>query len=164
MELKEYQERALTTMADQSRILNRLATVFGVKTMQLLNGLVGLQDEVGELSSAVKAHVEYGKKLDRNNVIEEIGDALWRLSQIADSIGTDLGQCAEVNLDKLQNVRYPDGYKEESAQEENRDRKAEAEAMEQTGHGFAEPPIDISSISDEPIGCKSYAICWPTKP
>ena len=140
MNIKDYQYKALKTMADQEYILKRLV-VLGPKVMQLQNGLNGLVDEVGEIANVVKGHIEYGRPLNMPNLREEIGDAMWRLAQLADAIGTDLETCAESNIDKLHKVRYPAGYSEKAAQEENRDRKAEAEIMEQNGLGWAEPPL-----------------------
>jgi len=157
MNLNDYQQQALKTMADQKAILDRL-TEYGPKVMQLQNGLTGLTDEVGELASVIKGHIEYGRPLDMPNVREEIGDALWRLGQIADAIGTDLHTCAVLNLDKLHRIRYKDGYSEEAANNRNlveeRSVLEEVTSMsnvrDQTGAGFAEPPEDYDVPEQRP--------------
>lgn len=137
--MKDYIKRALETMADQDFILDRLYTddnhsqIKSTSRMQLINGVIGLQDEAGEISGAVKKHIEYGQLLDKTNLKEEVGDAFWRLAQICDAVGLTFEECMEANLSKLQGKkgRYEKGYSEEAAKEENRDRAAERKILEQ---------------------------------
>lgn len=149
MDAKTYQECALRTMADQEVILKRVSTT----DMQLINGVVGLANEVGELADALKKHVEYGKPRDRENIKEEVGDCFWRLRQICDAVGLTFEECMQANIEKLK-IRYPKEFSDIQAHEENRDREKERQAMEykqtiqeiqneepaQNGQGWAEPP------------------------
>ncbi len=165
--MKNYVQLAMRTMADQETIRNRLNECGNWLTphgkMQLLNGLVGLVDEVGELASATKKHIEYNQPFDVTNVKEEIGDCFWRLAQICDAVGLSFEQCMQANIDKLQK-RYPEKFSDEQAAEENRDRAAERQVLEdktlpaigdpytQTGSGWAEPPEEKEkSIKEELI-------------
>lgn len=83
-------------------------------TLDLLHSAIGVAGEVGELVDAVKKAVFYRQRLDEDNVIEEIGDILFYLQAMANTIGFSLGDCMDANTDKL-NVRYPDGYSDEHA-------------------------------------------------
>jgi len=149
MDLKTYQDQALTTMADQYGIHQRLVSL-GPQAVQLNNGLTGLTNEVGEIADVVKAYIEYGRPLQidgKGGLREEVGDALWRLSQICDAAGLTMEECAEANLVKL-GIRYEDGFTDEKAN--NRDLIKEGEALgetrydlTQTGQGWSEPPEEI---------------------
>ena len=48
----------------------------------LEHAMLGLIDEVGEISSAIKKHVGYNKELDLVNIKEEIGDATYFLARV----------------------------------------------------------------------------------
>ena len=137
MNLSDYESQALKTMADQTEIHERISSG-DIDTVQLLIGVLGLADEVGELVAQVKGNVEYGRELDYTNLKEEVGDCLWRLAQICDACDFLMKDCAQANIRKL-SKRYKGGYTQKAAQEENRDRKAEWETISQTGQGWAEP-------------------------
>ena len=101
MELKEYQERAMTTCMASS---NNFSYMF-------LN-LVG---EVGEFASKVaklirkdKAVIEYDilmmngcHQCDVEELQKEAGDILWQLSGLCTVMGWELEDIAQQNLDKL---------------------------------------------------------------
>jgi NTP pyrophosphatase (non-canonical NTP hydrolase) len=138
----DYQNLAMRTQADQSLILVRL-TELGPKAIQLDGGLRGLVDEVGEIASCVKKWIEYGQPLDRINLQEEVGDALWRLAQIADAAGFTLSDAMQSNISKLR-VRYPVKYSDQLAEDDNRNREEEAEAIRQ----FMEYETGATSAED----------------
>lgn len=105
MELKEYQEKAMTTCMSSS---NNFGYMF-------LN-LVG---EVGEFASKVAKHIRKGKLSINDNVLcgkwgvsnnseshieelkKEAGDILWQLSGLCTVMGWSLEDVAQTNLDKL---------------------------------------------------------------
>lgn len=105
MELKEYQEKAMTTCMQSS---NNFSYMF-------LN-LVG---EVGEFASKVGKHIrKENLVLDNNNLQgrwnldddtnaeinelkKEAGDILWQLSGLCSVMGWSLEEVAQMNLDKL---------------------------------------------------------------
>lgn len=120
----DYQQRALRTMADQNVILLEMTT----QKVQLDGGLRGLMDEVGELASCIKKHIEYGQPLNKTNLLEESGDALWRIAQILDAVGMTVEQAMESNIAKLAQ-RYPDKFSNEQAANENRNLEQEADAV-----------------------------------
>lgn len=127
MNPNEYQQAALTKMADQSLIQQRLASL-SPKAVQLDNGTRGIGEEAGECLAVAKRHLEYGKPLDRDRLIDECGDVLWRVAQTLDAVGSTLEEAMEKNLLKL-GVRYQAGFTEREAADENRDRVAEAKAQ-----------------------------------
>ncbi len=127
MTLDEYSEKALRTEADQVAILERLYRELGPSAMRLDNAARGLAGDAGEVSSAVMKYIEYGRPLDLTNLIEEVGDCVWRLNQVCVAAGFSLEQAMEANIRKL-SVRYPDKYSDERAA--NRDKKSERSAIE----------------------------------
>lgn len=129
MTLDEYSEKALRTEADQEKILRRLYSELGPQAMRLDNAARGLAGDAGEVSSAVMKYIEYGRALDRVNLLEEVGDCLWRLNQVCVAAGLSLQEAMEANIRKLQ-ARYPDKYTD--AASANRDKEAERKALEST--------------------------------
>ena len=95
---------------------------------QICHSVVGLAGDVGELCSCVEKHRWYGQKFDKDNFIEELGDCLWYIAEACDALHIHLEAVMEANIAKLQK-RYPNKFDANQAKEENRDRKAEAEAM-----------------------------------
>ena len=72
------------------------------------HALHGLSSEVGEIHS-IYQKVYQGHEMNYNKVIDEAGDLLWFLSELADCIGTTLDHIAQHNIDKLRK-RYPEGF------------------------------------------------------
>lgn len=73
--------------------------------------------EAGELFDAIKKSVIYGKELDLENVIEELGDLEFYMEGLRAALGIARQQCIEANIDKLQ-ARYSEGsYSDKAAQE-----------------------------------------------
>jgi NTP pyrophosphatase (non-canonical NTP hydrolase) len=126
----EYTEFVLSKQADQLKILHRLASHgdYGVKAMQLDNAARGMADDVGEVNGCIKKYIEYGQPLDEVNLLEELGDVLWRIGQAAAAIGKTLQDVIDANVRKL-NKRYKGALTEAEALESNRNREAEKKAI-----------------------------------
>lgn len=75
----------------------------------LLNGVLGLSGESGEVSDIVKKAIFQGHDLDKAHITEELGDVAWYLAVAAHAIGYDLGEIFRMNVEKLKK-RYPDGF------------------------------------------------------
>jgi NTP pyrophosphatase (non-canonical NTP hydrolase) len=73
---------------------------------RLLDAAAGLAEEAGEVLSHVRKHVMRGRELDREAVALELGDALWCLAVVADTLGISLQDVARRNVEKLRS-RYP---------------------------------------------------------
>mgnify|MGYP000900289341 FL=1 len=80
----------------------------------LLNGCLGLSGEAGELNDLVKKWIFHKKPLDREHMQKEIGDVCWDIADICHSMGFDLGEIFQMNIDKLK-ARYPEGFSEQRA-------------------------------------------------
>lgn len=78
----------------------------------LINGVMGLCGESGEAIDIVKKHIYQGHELDREHLIEELGDIAWYLAEAAFALGVDLDDVLSSNIKKL-NKRYPDGFSKE---------------------------------------------------
>jgi NTP pyrophosphatase (non-canonical NTP hydrolase) len=97
LNFKEYQEKALKTKGKYNDSLD-----------QMINGVMGLNGEAGEVIDMVKKYMYQGHGLSKEEVIDELGDTLWYINLIANSINMSLEDIAKYNIDKLQK-RYPKG-------------------------------------------------------
>lgn len=78
----------------------------------LINGVMGLCGESGEVIDLVKKHLSQGHPLDREALAKELGDVAWYLAETAYVLGYPLEEIFRVNLEKL-SARYPDGFSTE---------------------------------------------------
>jgi NTP pyrophosphatase (non-canonical NTP hydrolase) len=69
----------------------------------------GLAEESGEVLGLVRKHLMQGKPLDRQQLVHELGDALWCLAAVASDAGITLSEVAAANVAKLR-ARHPDGF------------------------------------------------------
>jgi NTP pyrophosphatase (non-canonical NTP hydrolase) len=76
---------------------------------RLLDAAAGLAEEAGEVLGHVRKYVMQGRALDRDAVVNELGDALWCLAIAARALGVPLSEVARVNEAKLR-ARHPDGF------------------------------------------------------
>ena len=80
----------------------------------LLHMAVGVCTEAGELLDALKKHVFYNQELNVENVVEEIGDALFYLQGICNTLNIGMALCKIHNIVKLEK-RYGETYSDEAA-------------------------------------------------
>ena len=99
MTINEYQAAALRTAQTDKFSTGNI----------LLNSALGLCGESGEVADLVKKHLFQGHDLDLDHVAKELGDISWYLAVGAYSIGYDLEEILQMNVDKLK-ARYPDGF------------------------------------------------------
>ena len=104
MDLNEYQDLAMRT--DSMNYEN--------DNDRLLNGLMGLNGESGEAIDIFKKFKFQGHPLDREKMIEELGDIMWYEALAAKSLGVTLDEIGRKNIEKLK-VRYPEGFSEENS-------------------------------------------------
>jgi NTP pyrophosphatase (non-canonical NTP hydrolase) len=97
VELNRYQELAQRT---------QIAKTPGAK---LENGCLGLAGEVGECCDILKKHLFQGHELDRDHIVEELGDVMWYIAETASALNVTLEDVARYNIEKLR-ARYPDGF------------------------------------------------------
>jgi len=86
----------------------------------ILHMAVGISGEAGELLDAIKKRVIYDKTLDRENVIEELGDLEFYMEGLRQELNITREQTLAHNVNKLltgKNARFAKGkYSNEQAQ------------------------------------------------
>jgi NTP pyrophosphatase (non-canonical NTP hydrolase) len=75
----------------------------------VFNACLGLAGEVGELNDMVKKWVFHEKGLDETHLKKELGDVMWYVAMMCQSMGWNLDDVLQMNIEKLQ-ARYPDGF------------------------------------------------------
>jgi NTP pyrophosphatase (non-canonical NTP hydrolase) len=80
---------------------------------KLWHALHGIAAESGEIHSIFQKSYQ-GHDIDLEELIGEMGDLMWFLSELADCIGLGLESVASFNIDKLIR-RYPEGFSEEKS-------------------------------------------------
>lgn len=103
MTINEYQKLAMTT-------LNPALD----KKDVLINGVMGLCGESGEVIDVVKKHLAQGHELDKEKIIKELGDVAWYMAEIATVLDVELEEVFVQNIEKLKK-RYPEGFSTEKS-------------------------------------------------
>ena len=105
MKFNDYQEDAVRTITGLSASHD---------DNLLLEGVMGLNGEAGEVIELVKKHIFQCHKLDKEKIAEELSDCLWYLTASAKAVGYTLEDIAELNIQKRKN-RYPQGFDEQNS-------------------------------------------------
>lgn len=116
------------------------------------------QSEAGELFDAVKRWAFFGKFLDRENVVEELGDIEFYLEGLRQNLGISREETLIANLSKLvkgERPRYPGGVFSDVATIARADKQpgdigyAEPTASDPLGQGLlSEASIKDLSVKD----------------
>lgn len=85
-----------------------------LRAVNLIHMVMGIGGETGELVDAIKKHTVYGRPLDIQNVIEELGDLEFYMEGLRQELGLSRKQILDANIVKLQK-RYSDGYSDKAA-------------------------------------------------
>jgi len=99
MTFDEYQKAALRTLNPSLDPRDRL-----------LDASAGLSEEAAEVLGLVRKKTFQARDVDRDRLVEELGDVLWCLSVTADALGIRMSEVAQRNQEKLAK-RHPDGFK-----------------------------------------------------
>lgn len=75
----------------------------------LINGVMGLCGESGEVIDHVKKHLAQGHELSKEKMVEELGDVAWYLAELATYLGISLEAIFDKNIEKL-SKRFPNGF------------------------------------------------------
>ena len=84
------------------------------QTLDLLHTAFGIAGESGELVDAIKKYFFYNQPPDEENIKEELGDLLFYIQSMCDTLGYSTEEIMNRNVQKL-STRYPDGYSDEDA-------------------------------------------------
>lgn len=119
----EYQKLAMRTNDGRSteRLLDKVDMIDFFKKAKggrdtenydfggILNACLGLSGEVGEFNDMIKKWIFHEKDLDKEHLKKEIGDVMWYVAMICESVGFDIDGVLQTNVDKLK-ARYPEGF------------------------------------------------------
>lgn len=108
MRISEYQELCEKT-EPSSLIYADTSVRLDISTTRLLHHTIGICTEAGELQDALKKYLYYNQILDEDNLIEELGDLMWYICGMCNTLGVSLEEVMQRNHDKL-SKRYPDGF------------------------------------------------------
>lgn len=111
--LTQFDKMTLALAKDGNQIKQELTP----KQCNLIHMGLGVSTEANELLDAIKKHTIYQKPLDVENVKEELGDLLFYMSNLMQTIGLSFEEVLQHNIDKL-SIRYSSGsYSNQQAQE-----------------------------------------------
>ena len=120
----EYQVLAMRTNdgKDKERLNGFSCKVAVVNSMrnrplngaELICGAMGLNGEAGEVVDLIKKIVFHGHEFDIDAICKELGDVCWYVALVCNSLGINLEDVMQKNIDKLKE-RYPDGFTEKAS-------------------------------------------------
>jgi NTP pyrophosphatase (non-canonical NTP hydrolase) len=73
----------------------------GDRTLNLVHAALGIAGESGEVVDIIKKNFAYGKTIDRDHLVEEIGDLLFYVQALCNFIGEPPELIAKKNMVKL---------------------------------------------------------------
>lgn len=79
---------------------------------QLFNATLGLSGEVGEFNDLLKKIIFHEAQFNEYELKCELGDVLWYIALICDTMGWELSDIMTININKLKE-RYPEGFSAE---------------------------------------------------
>ena len=106
MENQEYQQEASKTIPEDVVYNNKN---FNVERLKIINALLGLSGEVGEVTDLVKKAYFQGHTLDKQDLCKEIGDVFWYLNLLCQALDISFSQVMETNIIKLRK-RYGEHF------------------------------------------------------
>lgn len=116
MNLDLYSLKAIRTLNDLGSFKNNLVHM-----------ALGITGEAGEVADVIKKHYAYGKTLDVQHLVEEVGDIMFYLNGLLAEVDVEWSEVLELNIKKLE-ARYPD-LRFNADHAINRDVNAEQKAM-----------------------------------
>lgn len=72
------------------------------------HALHGMVSEIGEIHGLYQK-VYQGHAVEKTHLMKEVGDLLWFVAEFCTSLGWEMADVAQMNIDKLL-ARYPDGF------------------------------------------------------
>lgn len=107
----EYQKLAMRTNDGKStdRLMKFIEENPTIDVGGLMNGLEGLCGETGEANDMIKKAIFHQKPFDQEHFKKELGDVMWYMAMICQSMGYELDEILQMNVDKLI-ARYPGGF------------------------------------------------------
>lgn len=101
-------------MTEYHMLAQRTAKTSDPQQIRLMNAILGLCGESGELANKFKKMTFHGHDFDPVALSDEAGDCLWYIAEICAALRIGLDQVAEQNILKLKQ-RYPHGFSEQAS-------------------------------------------------
>ena len=99
---------------DRDGLIQRMQNV----PPDLIHSILGMADELAEITEVISDYIYSGKRIDWENINEEYGDLLWFWSCGNSCRGMKNEKIAEMNIEKLRK-RFGDKFSEEKANNRN---------------------------------------------
>ncbi len=115
------------TLDDYNVLAIRTINNLGSFKNNLVHMALGITGEAGEVADVIKKHYAYGKTLDVQHLVEEVGDIMFYLNGLLAEVDVEWAEVLELNIKKLE-ARYPD-LRFNADHAINRDVNAEQKAM-----------------------------------
>lgn len=94
-----------------------IVRTFSSKEAEMIHAAIGIAGEAGEVLDAIKKAVIYQRLLNRDNLIEELGDIEFYMEGMRQLLNVTRDEVLQANMDKLA-IRYRSGgYTDAQAQE-----------------------------------------------
>lgn len=93
------------------------------KKVMLWHAGTGVCGEAGELIDAIKKHIAYNRPIDRENMVEELGDLEFYMEAVRQTTGITREETLEYNKVKLKD-RYPKGVYRDIDAHERKDKQS----------------------------------------
>lgn len=105
MTLQNYHEKAMTTNAESSDNFTYSLCGLNAEVGEINDkiakwrrkGIADIRDNKLVFTTSSEVEAEYL----RNELLKEVGDVLWFCSHLSRQLGSDLGEVAKMNIDKL---------------------------------------------------------------
>lgn len=75
---------------------------------------LGLVGEAGETSEVLKKWLFHGHEFVREEIVKELGDVMWYVTELCNSLDLTLDEVLDQNMIKLK-ARYGDGFSTEKS-------------------------------------------------
>lgn len=126
MTLNEYQQAAVATAGKGSAVESQLCAVLGMcgesgelseeidKLILLRTTALKNAQSADRIADLYKKHWFHDHPLQKQKILEELGDSFWYPAYLAWLLGFDLEEVMIANLEKLKK-RYPNGFDAEKS-------------------------------------------------
>ncbi len=94
--------------AEYTKEVHRTCGIEDRRELLTLTAL-GIAGEAGEVVDTIKKVLYHTHELDNDALCEEIGDLLWYMVLLCDTVGLSLEGVMQANMEKLRK-RYPEGF------------------------------------------------------